>query len=219
MEQLQHLIDIFLHLDKHLNEWAAMTGGWLYLLLFAIVFAETGLVVTPFLPGDSLLFAVGALSATEGSVLSLPVVIVTLIAAGILGDAVNYYIGSKVGLKVFEKDSRFFKRRHLVRTQEFYERHGGKTIILARFVPIVRTFAPFVAGVGKMGYRRFAAYNVIGAVIWVTGFTMLGYLFGNLPAVKRNFQYVILAIIFLSLLPGLFEFMRERKRMKAAQQG
>jgi membrane-associated protein len=219
MEQLQHLIDIFLHLDKHLNEWAAMTGGWLYLLLFGIVFAETGLVVTPFLPGDSLLFAVGALAATEGSVLSLPVIIVTLIAAGILGDAVNYYIGSKVGLKVFEKDSRFFKRKHLVRTQEFYERHGGKTIILARFVPIVRTFAPFVAGVGKMGYRRFAAYNVIGAVVWVTGFTMLGYLFGNLPAVKRNFQYVILAIIFLSLLPGLFEFMRERKRLKAAQQG
>jgi membrane-associated protein len=174
--------------------------------------------VTPLLPGDSLLFAVGALAATEGSVLSLPAIIVTLIVAGILGDAVNYHIGSKVGLKVFEKDSRFFKRKHLLRTQEFYERHGGKTIILARFVPIVRTFAPFVAGVGKMGYRRFAAYNVIGAIVWVTGFTMLGYLFGNLPAVKRNFQYVILAIIFLSLLPGVFEFMRERRRLRAAQE-
>jgi len=192
---LTNAIDVFLHLDAHLNEWAAALGPGLYLLLFAIVFCETGLVVTPFLPGDSLLFAVGALAAMPGSPIGLGGVILLLVAAAVLGDAVNYAIGKRVGPKVFQSDSRLFKREHLVRTHEFYERHGGKTIILARFVPIVRTFAPFVAGIGEMTYPRFALYNVTGAVLWVFLFVGGGYAFGNLPTVKRNFHFVILAII------------------------
>jgi membrane-associated protein len=213
METLRHFIDIFLHLDKHLTEWANAFGGWLYLILFVIVFCETGLVVTPFLPGDSLLFAVGALTALEGSPLSLPLVIVLLFGAGVIGDAVNYSIGYRIGPKVFAREDTFFlKKKHLLKTQEFYERHGGKTIIIARFIPIVRTFAPFVAGVGKMSYRRFVLFNIVGAAAWVVLFTVLGYSFGNLPAVKRNFQYVIIAIIVLSILPAVLEYLRERKR-------
>jgi membrane-associated protein len=211
---LSTIIDIFLHLDQHLNQWAAEMGAWLYALLFAIVFAETGLVVTPFLPGDSLLFAVGALSATEGSPIDPWLVSILLIVAAILGDAVNYAIGARVGPKVFTQGSRFFKQEHLERTQRFYEKHGGKTIILARFVPIVRTFAPFVAGIGRMTYARFAMFNVVGAVVWVVLFVALGHAFGNLPVVKRNFQYVILAIIVLSVLPIVFEWWRARREAK-----
>ncbi len=213
---LGKIIDIFLQLDQYLNQWATEMGAWLYALLFAIVFAETGLVVTPFLPGDSLLFAVGALSATEGSPIDPWLVSALLIVAAILGDAVNYAIGARVGPKVFTRGSRFFKQEHLARTQRFYEKHGGKTIILARFVPIVRTFAPFVAGIGQMSYARFAMFNVVGAVVWVVLFVALGHAFGNLPVVKRNFQYVILAIIVLSVLPIVFEWWRARRESRRA---
>jgi membrane-associated protein len=206
-------LDIFFHLDQYLVTWSTTMGGWLYVLLFAIVFAETGLVVTPFLPGDSLLFAVGALCGLEGTPLSLPVVNVLLIAAAIIGDAVNYSIGHRIGPRVFHSEtSRWLNKKHLLRAQSFYERYGGKTIIFARFIPIIRTFAPFVAGVGSMTYRRFFMFNVVGAIAWVTSFTVAGYFFGNIPAVKRNFQYVILAIIVISLMPPVIEFLRERKR-------
>ncbi len=207
-----HLIDIVLHLDKHLAEWSAFMGPWLYVLLFVIVFCETGLVVAPFLPGDSLLFAVGALSALPGSTLSVAPVIVLLIAAAVIGDAVNYAVGSRVGPRVFKSEKSWrLNKKHLLRAQNFYDRHGGKTIFLARFMPFIRTFAPFVAGIGKMGYRRFAMFNVTGAITWVTGFVVAGFLFGNLPTVKKHFQLVILAIIFLSILPGIIEYIRHRK--------
>jgi membrane-associated protein len=219
MEFLKEIVDVVLHLDAHLNEWAASLGPWTYVLLFAIVFAETGLVVTPFLPGDSLLFAVGALAATEGSPIDVVGVTVLLIVAAILGDAVNYSIGKFLGPKVFTRDSRFLKREHLERTQRFYEKHGGKTIILARFIPIVRTFAPFVAGIGRMQYRRFALFNVTGAIVWVVGFVGAGNFFGNLPIVKRNFHYVILAIIVLSVLPAVFEWWRARNEPPDASGG
>ena len=206
-------IDVFFHLDKHLVAWATTMGPWLYLLLFTIVFCETGLVVTPFLPGDSLLFATGAVAAIDGSPIHVIVVMILLIVAGVLGDAVNYSIGYRVGPKVFSREDSFWlNKKHLLKAQRFYEKYGGKTIIFARFVPIVRTFAPFVAGIGKMRYRRFAAFNVVGAITWVVGFTVAGYLFGNIPEVKRNFQYVILAIIILSVMPAAFEIIRERSR-------
>ena len=212
MEFLKDIIDVFLHLDAHLNDLAVTLGPWLYVLLFAIIFAETGLVVMPFLPGDSLLFAIGALAAIEGSPLSLPAIIILLIIAAILGDAVNYAIGYRVGPKVFTSEtSRLLNKEHLVRTQRFYEKYGAKTIIIARFMPIVRTFAPFVAGIGQMRYPRFAAYNVIGGIVWVVSFTVAGYLFGNVPAVKSNFHYVILAIIILSVMPPIIEFLRARR--------
>lgn len=218
MESLRHLLDVFLHLDAHLNEWAADLGPWTYILLFAIVFAETGLVITPFLPGDSLLFAVGALAATEGSPIHVASVTLLLIVAAVLGDAVNYSIGKLVGPKVFARESsRLLNKEHLVRTQQFYEKHGGKTIILARFIPIVRTFAPFVAGIGRMQYRRFGLFNVVGAVAWVALFVGAGNLFGNLPSVKRNFHYVILAIIVISVLPIVFEWWRARSEKKAGK--
>lgn len=209
---MAQLIDIFLHLDQHLNEWAGLMGPWLYLALFLVVFCETGLVVTPFLPGDSLLFAVGALAASEGSPIHVGVVAALLIVAAIIGDAVNYTIGHKLGPKVFSKeDSWLLNRKHLLKTQSFYEKHGGKTIVFARFIPIVRTFAPFVAGIGKMQYRSFALYNIVGALVWVLGFVFAGFMFGNLPVVKSNFQYVILAIIILSLMPPVIEWIRSRK--------
>ena len=209
---LHDIIDIFLHLDKHLNEWAGSLGGGLYGILFLIVFCETGLVVTPFLPGDSLLFAVGALCALDGSPISLPLVIALLFAAAVLGDAVNYSIGRRVGPRVFRSEgSWLLNKKHLLRTQGFYERHGGKTIIIARFMPIVRTFAPFVAGIGEMRYARFFTFNVVGAGAWVASFSMLGFFFGNVPTVKKNFTLVILAIIVISVLPGIIEFIRSRR--------
>jgi membrane-associated protein len=211
------LVDLFLHLDQHLNDWAGVLGPWLYAVLFAIVFAETGLVVTPFLPGDSLLFAVGALAATKGSPINLALVWVLLLIAGVLGDAVNYSIGYRIGPKVFSKtDSRIFNREHLLRTQRFYEKYGGKTIFLARFVPIIRTFAPFVAGVGRMSYPRFAMFNVTGGFTWVTLFLLAGFWFGNLPVVADNFSLVILAIIGLSLLPIAIEFLKARAEKRRA---
>ena len=208
--------DIFLNLDVHLNEWATALGPWLYLLLFVIIFCETGLVVTPFLPGDSLLFAVGAITSIEGSPVHLPVVIVLLTVAGVLGDAVNYSIGARVGPRVFHSEtSRWLNKKHLLKAQSFYERYGGKTIVFARFMPIIRTFAPFVAGIGEMRYRRFFGYNIAGAIAWVVLFTVGGHFFGNLPAVKKNFQYVILAIIVLSVMPAIVEYLREHRRARA----
>ena len=214
MDLLAHFIDFLLHIDRHLLEIVQTHGMWSYAILFAIVFFETGVVVTPFLPGDSLLFAAGALAAAGA--LDLPLLLILLSLAGILGDTLNYWIGRRVGERVFTERSRFFKQEHLLRTQEFYERHGGKTIILARFVPIIRTFAPFVAGIGRMHYGRFWAYNVVGCLIWVCGFGLLGYLFGNLPLVKRNFTLVILVIIVISVLPIVRELWRARRSRRAA---
>jgi membrane-associated protein len=204
-------IDIILHLDTHLVQWTQMFGPWLYVIVFLIVFCETGLVVTPFLPGDSLLFALGAIAAVDGSPLNVWALFVLLAVAGILGDAVNYTAGKFVGPKVFTSETSWLlNRQHLVRTQHFYERHGGKTIILARFMPIIRTFAPFVAGIGTMSYSRFVSYNVIGAVAWVGSFLGMGFFFGNLPVVKSNFHLVLAAIIVLSVLSPVIEWYRTR---------
>jgi membrane-associated protein len=209
MDIITQLIDFFLHIDEHLNEVIAAYGLWTYLILFAIVFFETGIVVTPFLPGDSLLFAAGAFAAS-GS-LEVGVLLVLLMAAAIIGDSVNYYIGSRVGTKVFQRDDvRFLNKRHLERTHAFYERHGGKTIIIARFVPIVRTFAPFVAGIGSMSYGKFLTYNVVGAVLWVSIFVVGGYLFGNLPFVEDNFSIIIVVIVLISVMPAVVEYLRQR---------
>lgn len=211
MDLIHQMIDLFLHLDVHLNQLAGDLGGWLYLVLFLIVFCETGLVVTPFLPGDSLLFAVGALGAMPGSPIQMVQVIFLLCVAAVVGDAVNYGIGRRLGPRVFSlESSRLLNHEHLVHTQRFYERHGGKTIILARFVPIVRTFAPFVAGIGQMAYRRFALFNITGGVAWVLLFVLGGYLFGNLPTVKQNFHFVIVAIIVISVMPAVIEYLRIR---------
>ena len=213
MEFLQTLIDLFIHLDEHLSNIILQFGGWTYLILFLVIFAETGFVVTPFLPGDSLLFAIGAFAA-KGSLELVPTIFL-LLAAAILGDTVNYHIGHYFGPRVFSDNMRFLKREHLEKTRAFYEKHGGKTIILARFIPIIRTFAPFVAGVGVMDYRRFISFNVIGAVIWVPLFTLAGYFFGGLPFVQKNFEYVILAIIFISILPAVYEYMKDRREKTA----
>ncbi len=212
MESLRELLDVVLHLDRHLNEWAGWMGSWLYVLLFVIVFCETGLIVTPFLPGDSLLFAVGALCSVEGATTSLPLAMAVLFVAAVLGDAVNYAVGRYLGPAVFtSENSRIFNPKHIQRTHEFYEKYGGKTIFLARFVPIVRTFAPFVAGIGQMSYRHFALWNVTGALVWITTLTMAGYLFGQIPIIKHNFESVILAIIVLSMMPMLIEWVRARR--------
>lgn len=200
------LFDFILHIDSHINQLAIDYGPWLYLILFLIVFAETGLVVTPFLPGDSLLFAVGAVAAHPGSPLEVNLVAVLLITAGILGDFVNYSIGKRAGPKIFSQSSEkswFFNKKHLVTTQKFYEKYGNATIIIARFAPIVRTFAPFVAGIARMNYSRFVVYNCVGAVLWVCSFLYAGFFFGNLDIVQRNFHYIIFAVIFLSILPML----------------
>jgi len=213
MELLREFIDFFLHLDVHLAEIIERFGAGAYAILFLIVFCETGLVVTPFLPGDSLLFAAGAFAAL-GSFELVPLMVLLIVAA-IAGDTVNYWIGARVGPRAFSGNVRFLKQEYLVRTTEFYEKHGGKTIVLARFIPIVRTFAPFVAGVGRMNYGRFLAYNVVGAVIWVTLFTLAGFYFGNIPAVKENFTLVILAIIGVSVLPIAIEMLKARRREPA----
>jgi len=212
LEQLLGLWHIISHLDTQLVSWSHTMGPWLYVLLFAIIFCETGLVVTPFLPGDSLLFAVGALCALGG--LNIAIVIPLLLAAAVLGDAANYFIGMTVGPKVFTSStSKLLNREHLLRTQAFYDKYGGKAIIIARFIPIVRTFAPFVAGIGKMQYSRFLSFNVIGAIAWVALFIPAGYMFGNLEPVKKNFHLVIFAIIGLSILPAVIEYFRERAKL------
>jgi len=208
MDFLATALDYFLHVDRHLFEFATAYGIWIYALLFLIVFLETGVVVTPFLPGDSLLFATGALAAA--GVIDVVAVLSLLTAAAILGDNTNYFIGRAVGPRVFKEHNRWLKRDHLLRTQAFYVKHGGKTVILARFVPIVRTFAPFVAGVGRMHYPRFLVFDVGGGMLWVWGFGLLGYFFGNTPLVKDNFGLAIVAVIVLSLLPIAFEAWRVR---------
>lgn len=218
MEFLSQLVDIFLHVDKYLEQIVAYMGVWTYVLLFLIIFAETGLVVTPFLPGDSLLFAAGAVAAIAPE-LNIWVLLVTLSVAAILGDTVNYWIGHWVGPRAFSGKVRFLKKEHLERTHAFYEKHGGKTIILARFVPIVRTFAPFVAGVGAMTYSKFILYNVVGGLVWVFLFTLLGYFFGQLPFVKANFEFVVIAIIGISVLPMIWEFAAEKMRSRKAAAG
>jgi membrane-associated protein len=206
-------------LDEMLASGAAALGPWFYGLLFLVIFCETGLVVTPFLPGDSLLFAVGALAAAQGSALSMPLLLALLIVAAVVGDAVNYAIGYRLGPKVFKYEkSRLFNRKHLLRAQEFYEKYGNKTIILARFVPIVRTFAPFVAGIGKMQYRRFLVYNVVGAVAWVALCLSSGYLFGQVPWVKENFEAVAVAIVVISVLPMVVEYVLARRRAAAEKE-
>ena len=216
MELVQQLVDTFLHLDVFLNDWAGWMGPWLYVVLFAVIFCETGLVVTPFLPGDSLLFAVGALAASPDSALSLPLLLVLMCVAAILGDAVNYSIGYWLGPKVFKYDnSWFFNKKHLLRTQQFYEKYGSKTIVLARFIPIIRTFAPFVAGIGQMQYRRFAIYNVAGGIVWVLAFTLAGYKFADRPWVKDNFHIVIVAIVVLSIMPPIIEYVLSRRKKKS----
>jgi len=214
VEFIKDVIDLFLHLDTHLQTVIQSYGTWTYVILFFIIFCETGLVVTPILPGDSLLFAAGAFAAT-GS-LDLAWLLILLTVAAVLGDAVNYAIGHFMGPKVFSQpDSRFLKREYLDRTHQFYEKYGGKTIIIARFVPIVRTFAPFVAGVGSMTYAKFASYNVIGGLLWVGVCVFAGYAFGNIPVVQENFTLVILGIIFVSILPGIIEFLRQRQQTVA----
>jgi membrane-associated protein len=211
MNIIRELVDLFLHLDRHLDQIITQYGFWTYLLLFLIIFCETGLVVTPFLPGDSLLFAVGAFAA-RGSI-SLPASLLLLAVAAIVGDTVNYWIGRKVGPRVFHReDVRLFNRKHLDRTHAFYERHGGKTIVIARFLPIIRTFAPFVAGIGAMTYPRFVVYNMVGGALWVSLFVLAGYFFGNLKVVRDHFSVVILAIILVSVLPGLIEYLRHQVR-------
>jgi membrane-associated protein len=211
MELISKAIDLFLHLDKHLNDIIGQYGSWTYLIFFLIVFCETGLVVTPFLPGDSLLFAAGAFAAL-GS-LNVFWLLVLLSIAAIAGDTVNYWLGHWVGPKVFHRENvRFLNKKHLERTHAFYERYGGKTIIIARFVPIVRTFAPFVAGIGSMSYLRFIFYNVVGGVAWVAICVFAGYYFGNLEIVKKNFSLVIIAIVLISVLPMLVEYIRHRAR-------
>lgn len=213
---LVQFFDVITHLDVHLNEWIRMFGPWIYAILFLIIFCETGLVITPFLPGDSLLFALGALSVGTDAALNYPTLFVLLVVAGILGDAVNYSIGRRIGPRIFSSsNSKIFNKSHLLKTQEFYEKYGGKTVILARFLPIFRTFAPFVAGIGTMNYSRFAMYNVVGAFAWVGTFLTAGYFFGNLPIVKRNFHFVILAIIVISAIPPVMEWIKYRRERRA----
>ena len=209
MEWLKHLIDIVLHLDLYLNWLVENYGTLTYSILFLIVFCETGLVVMPFLPGDSLLFAAGALAATGG--LKVFYVFLLLAAASIIGDSVNYWVGYFIGPKVFSREqSRLLNRQYLDRTHQFYEKHGGKTVIIARFMPIIRTFAPFVAGIGRMTYLKFLTFSVTGSILWVGAFLYAGFFFGNIPFVKKNFTLVVLAIIFVSLLPGVIEFLRAK---------
>ena len=210
------LIDFILHVDEHLLEFITNYGVWIYAILFLIIFVETGLVVMPFLPGDSLLFAAGALAASTGAMDPWALGILLFIAA-VLGDTVNYHIGRYIGPRVFEMNSRFINQQHLLKTQQFFQRHGGKTIIFARFVPFARTFAPFVAGAGNMNYKFFLTYNVIGALCWIASFITLGYIFGNMPIVKDNFTHLIFGIIIISILPGIIGFIRQKLNERKAK--
>ena len=206
-----YLFELFLHLDKHLAEAIIKYETWTYVLLFVVIFAETGFVVTPFLPGDSLLFAAGSLAALTNSPLNVHLLAFILIIAAVVGDSINYSVGRYIGPKIFEQTKiKFLKKEHLIKTHQFYEKHGGKTIILARFIPIIRTFAPFVAGIGEMTYFKFISYNIIGGVVWILLFVYSGFYFGNLSIVKNNFSFVVVAIIFISILPMLFELIKHK---------
>lgn len=211
MDALHFLIDFILHIDVHLNALVSTYGVWIYLILFLIIFCETGLIVTPFLPGDSLLFVAGAVAASNG-VLDVHLLVALLVSAAVLGDNTNYAIGRFLGLRLFKNpDSKIFRRDHLSMTEQFYIRHGGKTVVLARFLPIVRTFAPFVAGIGKMHYARFLTFSVLGTLAWVGGFTYVGYFFGNLPGIKQNLSYLIIGIVALTSLPGMYGIWRQHR--------
>ncbi len=210
MEFVRLAVDIFLHLDRHLSEVISQYGGWTYGLLFFVIFMETGFVVTPFLPGDSLLFAAGTFAALDA--LNLYVLIILLAVAAVLGDTANYWIGHTIGERAYSGDIRWLRQDYLERTHAFFEKHGGKTIFLARFVPIVRTFAPFVAGVGRMSYGYFLSYNVLGAAAWVSLMSSAGYFFGNIPVVKHNFSLAIIGVILISLIPIAFEGIRSRRK-------
>lgn len=211
MELLTFLIDLFLHLDEHLAAVISQYGGWTYGILFAVIFVETGLVIMPILPGDSLLFAAGTFAALPDG-LNIWFLVVLLMVAAILGDTVNYSIGHYLGERAY--NIKWIKKEYFEKTHAFFEKHGGKAIFLARFVPIVRTFAPFVAGIGKMTYSYFITYNFVGGIVWVLLFTFAGYFFGNIPFMKKNFEYVIIAIIFLSLLPMVYEWWKARSEAK-----
>jgi membrane-associated protein len=212
MDFIRFVIDFILHIDAHLAEMVAQYGIWVYAILFLILFCETGLVVTPFLPGDSLLFVAGALASLPSNDLNVHTMVALMVVAAVIGDAVNYTIGRLFGDRLFSNpNSKIFRRSYLDKTHAFYEKHGGKTIVLARFVPIVRTFAPFVAGMGRMSYRHFAFYNVTGALLWVLLFTYAGYFFGNMPVVQENLKLLIVAIIVLSVLPGVVEVARHKR--------
>ena len=213
MQILLKIVDLFLHLDKYLSEVISTYGLWTYGLLFFVIFLETGFVVTPFLPGDSLIFAAGTFAALGA--LNPFVLYILLAGAAILGDTVNYWIGHAIGERAFSGEIKWIKKEYMERTHAFFEKHGGKTIFLARFVPIVRTFAPFVAGMGKMSYGYFFSYNVFGGIVWVLLFTLMGFFFGNIPWVKRNFEIVIVAIILISVLPAVWEALKARREMKA----
>jgi membrane-associated protein len=218
LDLVKKLVDFILHIDRHLAEIIGSYGAWTYAILFAIIFAETGLVVTPFLPGDSLLFAAGAFCAKPETGLNVHVMAVLLFIAAVIGDTLNYWIGAKIGPAVFKReDSIFLRKKHLERAHAFFEKYGGRAIILARFVPIVRTFVPFVAGAGQMTYTRFIAYNIIGGFVWIYFFIYAGFIFGNQPFVQKNFKLVILAIIILSVLPMVFEAWRAWKESRAAR--
>lgn len=211
MSQLKFLIDLFLHIDKNLAAVISQFGTWSYVLLFLVIFIETGLVIMPFLPGDSLLFAAGALTASMG-VFDIKLLWLLMVAAAFLGDTVNYWIGHFIGPKAFQSKSRFLKKEYLDKAQAFYDKHGGIAIVLARFVPIVRTFAPFVAGIGKMHYTKFLSYNAVGGLLWVSIMLLSGYFFGNIPFIKNNFHYVVVVIILISVVPILIEWLKSKKK-------
>ncbi len=215
MEILHGIVDFIVHIDHHINSLVAHYGIWSYAILFAIIFCETGLVITPFLPGDSLLFVIGALAASEGGPLEIKLVLILLTSAAILGNLVNYHIGRFLAPKIFRNENiRFLNKEHLNRTQEFFNKHGSKTIIMTRFMPILRTCAPFLAGVGNMPYAKFTLYNIVGGVVWVFLFVLAGYFFGKVPFIEHNFSKVILVIIVVSLLPAIYEFCIPKKSEK-----
>ena len=212
MDALRSILDVFLHLDEHLHGVIEAWGPWTYVLLFVIILCETGLVVTPFLPGDSLLFAAGAMAALYPEHLGILTLLGLLVVAAVVGDTLNYWIGRQVGPRAFQINTWFLKHENLVKTQTFYEKHGGKTIVLARFVPIIRTFAPFVAGVGRMDYGQFLWFNVLGGLLWVVLCTLAGYFFGNVPVVKENFELVVVGIVLMSVLPVAYELWATRRK-------
>jgi membrane-associated protein len=212
MQIITYLIDLILHLDVHLTELITQFGGWTYVILFLVIFIETGIVIFPILPGDSLLFAAGALAALTGSPLNIVILWVLMAVAAILGDTANYTIGKFIGPKAFTSKSRLLKREYLEQAQAFYKKYGRITIFLARFVPIIRTFAPFVAGIGEMPYGYFISYNIFGGIVWTALFTFGGFFFGNLPFVKENFSLVVIAIVFISVLPAVVEVIKARRK-------